>query len=427
VKLAAWHLTAVGGALLFAAGSLRAQTPESLPEPTDKSSTIFQQSAPPLENWLDPQHTETPSNTVTQNQPAEEAAPDTGPNVFPASSGYWWRNGCWYGDFDFVVWNRSRPHNNDTFGVEVAISSSGNTLTGNALDLRGDALPLEAGARGTLGYFLDRDLDNRDHSIEFTYLGFNNWESDNSLTAQAAGNGFTFALQPLPANQLFPGFSDAQVYTENYRSDLQSLELDYRVRNRPGRDQMLMGPDGFWSQHLSTGRTESLFVGLRGISEEEQFRLLSSSLTMIPGFNGSYQLNTKNHLLGFQVGGDCYDVHEGWYWGIKGDVGIYCNFTDGFANVVGNNPTAAPSTLNIQNNATAQAAAFFGELSFVAGYDINDHLMIHAGWDLAQLGGLALAPDQVSFTTNLLSSTPFVRNNGQIFYNGLSVGLEAYW
>ncbi len=158
-----------------------------------------------------------------------------------------------------------------------------------------------------------------------------------------------------------------------------------------------MGPDGFWSQHVVQGRTESVFVGLRGLSEEEQYNVNSIN-SNITGFSGDYKINTKNHLLGLQIGGDCYDVHEGFYWGVKGDVGIYCNFVDGSANVFGTDPSASATPLSVQNNATGQTAAFFGELSFMAGYEVNSHLTLHAGWDLAQLGGLALAPEQVSFT-----------------------------
>ncbi|HTQ40533.1 MAG TPA: hypothetical protein VMJ32_16020 [Pirellulales bacterium] len=439
MKLSAWHLTAVTGALLMAAGSLRAQTPEVLPEPGNPSSMIAQPSisiAQPTTSLFETQPDLHPSDVPSQSGDtssklaiegehieggsAEDAmAPE--PRAYPASSGYWWRDGCWYGDFDFVIWNRTRPAK-QILGVE---ENSNSQLTGNFLNAQGHALPLDAGGRGTLGYILDRDSENRDHSIEFTYLGFNNWEGTDSLAAQG---GNSLAIVPLGLS--FPGFtgSSAATYTTTYRSDLQSMELDYRVRNRPGRDQMMMGPDGFWSRHLSQGRTESFFVGLRGIAEEEKFNWISGTFPASPTtFSGDYQLNTKNHLLGFQVGGDCYDVHEGWYWGVKGDAGIYCNFADGFAHVVGIDTSQSSTPFIIGGKADNQTAAFLGELSLVAGYDINDHLMLHAGWDLVQLGGLASAPNEVSFTSFLTEVTPFIRNDGQIFYNGLSLGLEAYW
>jgi hypothetical protein len=439
VKLAAWKLMMIGGSLLLAADWLRAETPETLPEPLGNSSrsNILQQNPPAVESWFDSPHSELwnkSSDDSSKNSSPDEAAPcdpgplmAQGPHAYPASSGYLYRDGSWYGDFDFVVWHRTLTRGGN-FGVEVATNTQQqqNTVTGNGLNVKGNELPLQAGARGTLGYFLDRDCDNRDHSIEIGYLGFNNWQGANSLIAQPALGAFTFALQPIPANQLFTGFSNAQQFISDYRSDLQSLELNYRIRNRPGRDQMVMGPDGFWSSHVSQGRTESLFVGLRGLSEEEQFHVTSIN-TNLANFGGDYRINTKNHLLGCQMGGDLYDIHEYWYWGVKGDVGLYCNFVDGSANVFGTDPSASATPLNVHNHATAQTAAFYGELTFTGGYEINSHLLLHAGWDLAQLGGLALAPENVSFTSKLLSDTPFTRNDGQIFLTGLSVGLDAYW
>ena len=277
-----------------------------------------------------------------------------------------------------------------------------------------------------MGYLIDRDPQNRDHSVEITYLGFNNWEGDDNLTARPALNGFTFALQPIPANELFTGFSNAQQFLSNYRSDLQSLEIDYRVRNRPGAINYKWGLTAFgrgmWCK-AEQNRCSWVCVVFR----RKNSTMSLPSIRTSPVLRANYRINTKNHLLGIQVGGDCYDVHEGWYWGLKGDVGLYCNFVNGFADVQGTDPSASPTPLSVRNNASDQTPAFFGELSFMVGYDINDHLMIHTGWDLAQLGGLALAPEQVSFTSKLLSDTPFTKNDGQVFLNGLSVGLDAYW
>ena len=267
---------------------------------------------------------------------------------------------------------------------------------------------------------LDRDLDNRDHSIEFTYLGFGNWSGKAGLKSQLP--------QSLIAteDQTFGGWTDADTYETFYRSNFNSMELDYRVRNRPGRDRMIMGPDGFWSQQISPGRTQSFIMGLRGISEQEFFRWLSRRDNVnFDTFGGDMQIDSKNWLLGAQIGGDCLDVHESWYWGIRGDAGIYCNFSDGaYRRLVNDDTTPEPF---LSSHATGQTAAFYGELSFLLGHDITDHLMIHASWDLAFLGGVSLAPDMASFHTWLANPQPFLNTGGQIFYTGLSVGFDAYW
>ena len=90
-------------------------------------------------------------------------------------------------------------------------------------------------------------------------------------------------------------------------------------------------------------------------------------------------------------------------------------------------PSATDPNEFLQSHATNSTAAYFGELDFMLGYNISDHLMVHANWNMALLGGLAIAPDQVSFATYLADKLPFLNTGGVIFYNGLSLGLEAYW
>jgi hypothetical protein len=440
VKLAAWHRLAIGLALILATGSLHAAAPENLPEPIRRPASILQQS--PAQRSSPPQ-----SATTTQNdywsdlgnqgqsslvsQPEMDAPPSMGygpaptqndPRVdeacaYPYSSGQWWRNGCWYGGMDFVIWNRTQP-----FGRVLGFDATAVGIFFNDdLNKHGNQLPVEAGARGTLGYFLDRDLDNRDHSVEFTYLGFNNWEGVDGLISQ---NPQQLRVPEAPN---FPGFNFADTYATFYRSSFQSMEVNYRIRNRPERDRMVMGPDGFWSRQEKMGCTQSLLVGLRGISEQERWQWLSRQNNIAPEvFSGDYFVNTKNWLLGFQVGGDFMQTHENWYWGVKGDAGIYCNFSNGTAHIAGIDDNAAANRF-IDGVASGQTAAFFGELTFMAGYNINDHMIVHAGWDLALLGGLAVAPDQVAFDTYLADKNPFLNTGSQIFYTGLSLGFECYW
>jgi hypothetical protein len=432
VKLAVWRILAMGGALILAAGSVRAATPEVLSQPPMKSNSVIrpgQQGQPLADYWSDygsesgtsqhvaahPDSDNQPSFTEDASVFSDDAHPME-PNAYPWSSGTWWRDGCWYGDFDFVIWNRSQPFSR-ILGIDA--SRVGVEFKDN-LNKHGNQLPLEPGARGTLGYILDRDVDNRDHSIEVTYLGFNNWEGTDSLVAESP-QGLR-----VPESPNYGGFNFSDTYATNYRSDLQSLEFDYRIRNRPGRDRMIMGPDGCWTRQLSPGCTQSLIVGLRALTEQERFHWISLRDNVSPdAFSGDYLVNTKNWLFGTQIGGDIMNVHDNWYWGIKGDAGVYCNFSDGFGRIAVVDPQT-PEPL-VQNKASAQTAAFLGELTFMLGYNINDHMMVHANWDLALLGGLAVAPDQVSFDTYLADKQPFLNTGSQIFYTGLSLGFEAYW
>ncbi len=432
MKLAAWRILAVGGALISATSVLRAATPEVLPAPAPKTSSIYHslpQSQPLVDYWSDYGSSGESSSPLTSRPDSQMHMPsgDEGPmlqddahpiepSAYPWSSGTWWRDGCWYGDFDFVVWGRSKP-----LGRVIGLDASGIGMAfRDQLNKKGNQLPIEPGARGTLGYILCRDVDNRDHSVEVTYLGFNNWEGTDSLTSEAPQSLRT------PENPAFGGFNFSDSYTTFYRSSLQSLEVDYRVRNRPGRDRMIMGPDGFWTRQLSVGCTQSYFIGLRGISEQERFHWLSLRDNISPDvFSGDMLINTKNWLLGAQIGGDFMNVHDTWYWGVKGDSGVYANFSDGFGRLAVVDPQT-PEPL-MQNHASDQTAAYFGELSLMFGYNVSNNCIIHANWDFALIGGNAMATDQVSFDSYLFDKQPFLNTGGHVFYTGLSVGLEAYW
>lgn len=418
MKRVACYLTIVGLTLVGAAGLLRAATTEDLPEPDDAQVTESRSSEPSIQHRTTAQDNTTHFAVGNEQEYLDHDPDEIGPPAYPYSSGNWWRNGCWYADVDFVVWNRSQPFSR-VLGVDATPVG---VIFRNTLNKHGTQLPVEPGGRGTLGYVFDRDFDNRDHSIEVTYLGFNNWDGVDSLKSQ---NGQTLRVPESPA---FPGFNLADTYTTTYRSSLQSFEVDYRIRNRPGRDRMIMGPDGFWSRQFTPGCTQSLLVGFRGISEQENFHWIAERNNISPSdFGGDFLVNTKNWLFGVQVGGDFMNVHDHWYWGLKGDTGIYCNFSDGFERIHGIDPNATTPEEFLQSHATNQTAGYLGELSFMVGYNLSDHMMVHAGWDLALLGGLAIAPDQVSFATYLADKSPFVNTGGVIFYNGLSLGLEGYW
>ncbi len=445
MKRAGWQLLLAGAVLILAAHALRAQTSEQLPEPTSvmnhapaAAPAAAQPSTPAT---MRPSAASTPPGTspIMSRDRAWDQQPDLrngedqpdlyaddmgdpydetcddGP-AYPFTSSQWWRDGCWYSEFEFVVWHRSRAHDG-----RLGLDTSG-ILPGQRQDLNrhGTQLGLAPGGSGTLGYILDRDLDNRDHSIEFTYLGFNNWQAYDSLRSENPQSLRT----PIAPN--YGGFNFADTYSTVYRSSLQTMEINYRIRNRPGRDQMIMGPDGFWSRQLTPGRTQSLIIGLSGLQINEDFRWVSLQDNVSPAvFSGNFHTHTDNTLLGPQIGGDCFDVHDRWYWGVRGTVGIYANFSRGSSDIIVNDPNTPEAPVHGQS--TSQTPSGFGKLSVLTGINVNDHIMIFSSYDVAAVGGLAMAPDQVSFFGLMSATPPTMNTGGHIFYNGFAFGLEAYW
>jgi hypothetical protein len=425
-KFIAKCVTALAAMLVpvFALG----QTPadEQLPEPFQPpqpelgpSVAKFRDAHPTDEGAQNfaPEPTFADQRSFAPEEPCEpECNCPNGP-AYPYTSGHWWRNGAWYGEVDFLVWHRSRARPG-TLGVDT----STNVGIGADVNLNrhGTSLGVEPGGQATLGYFIDRDIDNRDHSIEFTYLGFNNWQSLDGLVAASPQ-----ALRA-PEAPNFGGFNFADTYSTFYRSSLQTMWLNYRLRNRPDRDRMVMGPDGFWSRQIAPGRTQSLVVGLVGVEVDERFDWLSLQNGVSPTvFSGNYKVHTQNSLIGPQIGGDCYDVHERWYWGIRGNAAPLVSFSRGTADVLVNDPNAPEAP--IHGRATSQTPGFFGELSFLAGLSVSENVMIFSSYNMAAVGGLAMAPDQISFTDKLAGKPPTLVTGSGIFYQGFSVGLEAYW
>ncbi len=429
MKLATWNYTAVGTVLLLMAGTLRAQSPQSMRESAQPHSNNWRQNGPTrpeVNYWADPQNQQSmrPEDSIVMEGDEfveHDSMMEDGP-AYPFTSGNWWHNGCWYAASDFVVWHRTRP-----FGLVLGFDDSFEPPVETIvffpipeLNKNQTSLGVEPGNRTTIGYMLMRDLDNRDHSIEATYLGFNEWEGHAGLIS----NEPRMLLTQLDFGA--PGYNAADFYDIFYQSQFHSVEINYRIRNRPGRDRMIMGPDGFWSRQIVPGRTQSLILGLRGITVDERWQWLSGRNGVSSDvFSGDMLINTDNNLLGVQMGGDCTDVHEGWYWGVRGTAGVYCNFAEGQYRL-----RAIDTQIDsrfLDTSAHNQSCAFLGELSFMFGWEMTEHITLRVSYDLALVGGLALASDQVSFDKYLASRVPSLNEGGQIFYNGLSVGLEAYW
>lgn len=439
MKLATWKITAAAIALLLTAGTLRAQSPESLPEPgRPQTNKYWRQNGPsaPNANYWSEYGQEARSADPNQNDlggqmnaasitieggefvETDPAMMDDDGPAFPYSSGNWWRNGNWYAASDFVIWHRTKPFG-QVIGFDGSFPPQSILIPVPELNKQGSTFGLAPGNRTTLGYMLMRDIDNRDHSIEATYLGFGDFTTHTGLISKLPRRLFT------PLDLSVPGFNGADTFDTNETSQLQSIEVNYRIRNRPGRDRMVMGSDGFWSRQLVPGPTQSLNIGLRAISIDERWQWLSARNGVSPdAFSGNMQINTRNKLLGLQVGGDLIGVHDAFYWGVRGNAGMYCDFDKGIYNLNAVDDTGTRRQYSVNTNASA---AFFGELSFMAGLNLTNHLALRASIDMALAGGLALAPDQVSFDKYLAANNPSLNEGGQIFYSGLSVGLEGYW
>ena len=141
-----------------------------------------------------------PSDPQNVEYDAEQAGyyPWDGQPAPIESSGTWLNRGVWYAE---VRRCRSLPHlaaagrlvggrRCRTSIIPNIPRPSGIQLTTNRAIFLQAAQPGEdAGVRATLGRFLFRDDQNRDHTLEFTAWAAGNWVSDGIQLASAQPNG----------------------------------------------------------------------------------------------------------------------------------------------------------------------------------------------------------------------------------------------
>jgi hypothetical protein len=381
--------------------SLRRSAPEELPPPGD---------------WIDD-----PDAPAMASEGIAVSPWGGEPPAAVWSSGEWFRSGIWYTNGDFMVIRRSRPREQLLIGIDV-------TNPDNLFFNYGASAGVEPGMRVTLGRFIGRDWENRDHSFEVTFLGINEYSTGQGIRAQQE-QGLILLL-----DQKQGGINGADVWISNYSSRFHSIEADLRLRHRPDKDRLVMAPDGTWTRQYTSSYVPSLILGLRYLNLDEDYSFHSRSLAEAiteAEFRGDYGIEARNNLAGIQIGGDFINQRERWYWGVRGKLGGYVNFAEQFTVAQFNDIRApgpdAPGDPSIDiaprvEEASKASQAIFGEVGIMAAYHFTPNFSARASYDFMWLGGVALAPDQFTFT-----ETARLAVDGVIFYQGLSLGLEIVW
>ncbi|MFM8891472.1 MAG: hypothetical protein ACKOTB_07590, partial [Planctomycetia bacterium] len=183
---------------------------------------------------------------------------------FEASSGSWFSSGRRYGSAEILWMNRSRNYRRvlgyDPTMVSVRNPAMQTNLAGT-FTTTGVPFDLSPAARLTIGEHLERDSLDRDRSLEFTYYGGQSFFLRDSYNAMPG----SFLVTPLAGTIVpgLPGFTFAETYESTNGSIFNSMELNYTLGRRLGRDQLVMSPSGGWSRHAERGWLPSLLVGTR--------------------------------------------------------------------------------------------------------------------------------------------------------------------
>jgi hypothetical protein len=362
----------------------------------------------------------------------------------------------WYMEQDVRILNRSRPRDVG-IGWEFA-SGAANTIGDEVLNSR-TATPNISGVWGmTLGHYFARDTQNRDHFIELSFWGLNNWRDQASyeghrislFNAQGKRDGevgdlfsgygvinilnpSTSVFVPVLNGITMPGFDHADLQTTYYSSSTNNLEINGRISPRSRADRLVLHPDGKWRRECQPGMYMSYLYGLRFLQIDETFRFHSEARadTIDPATGqlidsqettGDYDIVTHNNLLGFEIGADMIFRQCRWSWGIRSKIGPYVNFADQTSDISSGTPLAPEYVRRLAWS--RHGAALIGQVGFEATYKFRPNLVGRASYDFMWVSGLALAPEQLQFDTNPVNR---INTNGLALFQGATLGLEWLW
>lgn len=403
---------------------------------------------------------------------AEEIAPGLLEGEFLHGTGTCGEEGCphcrnWYSRLDFTLYHRNRPREEELVRTSALVT---NPITGavtlvefGTLGTKAVAFSLSPGARITVGRYLGRDAQNRDHMLEASYMGFTNWSkatqqqfgrqrTQTTVTDPLTGNSDVYRFVGTTAFTDFPGnanrgFDAADQYIYESSSSLHDLQFNRRIRRGLRRNRLVYMPGG-WTQQSTPGLTPSILGGLRFIQihENAAFRArgridnpevfigndVNNNPVFAPfgvggDFTGDYTTATHNHLFGAQVGGDLTQQFDRWNYGFLLRLGLFSNFATSDGLILVDDPvtfrqTQAPVD-NIAFGDSSRSLAFLGEIGFQWSYNLNRYMTFRAGYNLMWVTGLALAPEQMTFASEGFATTT-INRGGRTTFQGGNFGLE---
>lgn len=352
------------------------------------------------------------------------------------STSTWLQRGFWYAETDAVVLNRmfkrddmrlaAQDQNVDIPPIASSQTGQGVSLgfnplflnTNRILILNGSLPGEDASVRATLGKFLFRDSRNRDHTLEFTVYGGGEWDQQRQLSSETANGLFV----PFFIDGGNRSFDASTRQTVDYKSNLDSFELNYRVKQRLGHDQLVMDPNGNWHRALNSGFERNYLFGMRFLELSDTLDWQATDILtngVAQGNDGSYFIRTKNDLFGFQAGGGLTYQTPRWSVGTRVKGGIFVNDALGNTALNFTADDAADANLRLREN----QLSFIGEFGLQAKYHVTPNVSVRAGYDMMLLTSIALAPDQATFITDF----SYLNTTGDPFYHGASMGMEWYW
>ena len=222
------------------------------------------------------------------------------------------------------------------------------------------------------------------------------------FSAETSLPGYTRLLLEPNTAQPYPYYYIVNNARAQYNSAIYSGEFNMRRQ---------------WSEALT------LLAGFRMAQLNEHYLAGGTDMNSA-SVTHALNVNTDNHLYGFQLGADIgvYDMGGPLQINVLAKGGIfgnyahhgYCRQTFGTGGIV---------TLYNEGSASRDQASFLGEAEAVATYALTKRLAFRASAKAMWLTGVALAPEQLA-AVNLHTEQYSLNTSGAAFYYGGGMGLE---
>ncbi len=261
------------------------------------------------------------------------------------------------------------------------------------------------------------------NSVEFTYFGLFFWDDRVTATSNAAD----------PDDRLFSAFSNFGLlpggvppgFVETDRSDLQYIDYESSF------DSFELNLRKRWVAPNCRYQGSWLF-GIRYFKLDEDFNYFTQSIAnqtdpdIIPSMNNN--INVHNNMTGAQIGGDLWMcVLPGLRLGGEMKAGVFGNRI-AVENTIEVNTGAAPSVEDLVTN----DVSFIGQADLLMTYRLNYNWTLRGGYQFLYVDGVALATENFNPVAPAIidptsTRTPFINDNGGVFYHGWTIGAEFMW
>jgi hypothetical protein len=246
------------------------------------------------------------------------------------------------------------------------------------------------------------------NSIEASYLAGFNWSSYAMVESQTDN---LFSVMSDFGNAPPGGFDDtdaASMHMIAYSSGFDTVELNYRQRWVAPNCRV----QGSW------------LVGVRYFNLAEDFRYSTQSPGGTPGWM-DYFAGASNNMTGVQTGGDLWVcIIPGLHVGTEVKLGMYGNHAQQLTQI-----EAFSFVEPVIERETSDRVAFVGDFNLTFLWKLNQNWTLRGGYMAMYTDGVALAADNFNAGPPFVAGqrTPFINASGDVFYHGLTAGVEWMW